>query len=122
MPGENEATIRRMLDALSARSAEAPAIVGEFWDADGDYYPVRKFPEARPCHGREAVSRFLTDYVEAWSYRYRIDDLIGVGDDRVLVCATLHAKGRGSELRLEGGLYHCIRRPRGRGVRPEDPL
>jgi len=24
----------------------------EFWESDGDYYPVRKFPEARPCHGR----------------------------------------------------------------------
>ena len=22
-----------------------------FWEPDGDYYPVRKFPEARPCHG-----------------------------------------------------------------------
>ena len=21
------------------------------WDRHGDYYPVEKFPEARPCHG-----------------------------------------------------------------------
>jgi SnoaL-like protein len=122
MSRENEATVRRMLDALSARPEEAPAIVGEFWDADGDYYPVRKFPEARPCHGREAISRFLTDYVEAWSYRYTINDLIGVGDDRVLVCATLHVKGRGSAMKLEGDIYHCIWVRHGRALRQEDHL
>jgi hypothetical protein len=122
MSEENESTVRGMLEALSARPEEAPAIVGEFWDADADYYPVRKFPEARPCHGREAVSRFLTDYFEAWSYRYTINDLIGVGDDRVLVCATLHAEGRGSEMKLEGDIYHSVWLRHGLVLRQEDHL
>ena len=122
MSPENKATVRRMLEALSARPEEAPAIVADFWDADGDYYPVRKFPEARPCHGPEDISRFLTDYVEAWSYRYAIKELIEVSDDRVLVCATLHAEGRGSEIKLEGDIYHCIWLRHGRFFRQEDHL
>ena len=28
-----------------------------FWDPDADYYPVRKFPEARSCHGRDEIAR-----------------------------------------------------------------
>ena len=122
MSEECESTVRGMLEALSARPAEAQAIVDEFWDADGDYYPVRKFPEARPCHGREAISRFLADYFEAWSYRYAINDLIGVGDDRVLVCATLHATGRGSEMKLAGDVYHSVWVRHGRVMRQEDHL
>ena len=38
----------------------------EFWDPDGDYYPVRKFPEARPCHGRDEIGRFHAQFLSAW--------------------------------------------------------
>lgn len=123
MSRENKATVERVLEALSAaRREDVPAIVADFWDPDGDYYPVRKFPEAQPCHGREDISRFLTDYLEAWSYRYAIEKLIEVGDDRVLVCATLHAEGRGSGVELEGDIYHCIWLRHGRRFRQEDHL
>ena len=122
MSGENEAVVRRMLEALSARPKESARVAVEFWDADGDYYPVRKFPEARPCHGAEEVAGFLEDYVEAWTPDYAIKELIEVGDDRVLACATLHAEGRGSGMKLEGDLYHCIWLRHGRLLRQEDHL
>jgi hypothetical protein len=48
--------------------------------------------------------------------------VIGVGDDRVLVCATLHVKGRGSEMKLEGDIYHCIWLRHGLVLRQEDHL
>ena len=51
---------------------------GEFWEPDGDYYPVRKFPEARPCHGIEEFARFQAEYQDAWD-RYEIS---GQRDDR----------------------------------------
>ena len=40
--------------------------VDRFWESDGDYYPVRRFPEARPCHGREEIAGFLIEFRAAW--------------------------------------------------------
>jgi hypothetical protein len=74
MSGENDAVVRRVLAALSARRQEAARVAAEHWDADGDYYPVRKFPEGRPCHGVEEVARFLANYVEAWTPDYAIKE------------------------------------------------
>jgi len=122
MAGENEAVVRRWLEGLSARSQEPARLVAEFWDAEGDYYPARKFPEARPCHGADEVARFLANYVEAWRYDYAITELVGVGDDRVLACATLRAEGRGSGMKLEGDIYHCVWLRHGRFLRVEDHL
>jgi hypothetical protein len=47
MSRENEETVRSMLEAVAARSEDVAAVVSELWDADGDYYPVRKFPEVQ---------------------------------------------------------------------------
>jgi hypothetical protein len=81
------------LETLSAAPEDARTSAADFWDADADYYPVRKFPEAQPCHGRDEVMQFRAGYVEAWSgYDYALQDLFEVGDDRVLVCATLRPR------------------------------
>ena len=120
---ENVEIARRWLETLSAAAEKAGTSAADFWDADADYYPVRKFPEARPCHGPDEVMQFLAGYVEAWSgYDYAFQDLIEVGDDRVLVCATLRAEGRGSGMKLEGDLYHCLWLRHGRFIRVEDHL
>jgi hypothetical protein len=120
---ENVEIARRWLETLSAAAEKAGTSAADFWDADADYYPVRKFPEARPCHGPDEVMQFLAGYVEAWSgYDYAFQDLIEVGDDRVLVCATLRAEGRGSGMKLEGDLYHCLWLRHGRFFRVEDHL
>ena len=123
MSAENLEIVRRWLETLSAATEQAQASAADFWDADADYYPVRKFPEARPCHGPEEVLQFLVSYVEAWSrYDHEVQELIEVGDDRVLVCAALQAEGRGSGMRLEGDIYHCIWLRHGRFFRMEDHL
>ena len=102
---ENVEIVRRWLETLSAAPEEAGTSAADFWDADVDYYPVRKFPEARPCHGPDEVMQFLAGYVEAWSgYDYAVQDLIEVGDDRVLVCATLRAD------ETEASALPCARR------------
>jgi hypothetical protein len=49
----NVETVRRWLAARGASSEETLAAIAEFFDPDVDYYPVRKFPEAQPCHGLE---------------------------------------------------------------------
>ena len=77
--------------------------IAELWDADGDYYPVRKFPEAQPCHGQEEFWQFIGGYLDAFPRTdWAIQKLIEVGDDRVLVCVSMRAEGHGSGMKLEG--------------------
>jgi hypothetical protein len=123
MSQENLEVARRWLAASGRGPAEAPAIVAEFCDADVDYYPVRKLSDAQPCHGSEEFSQFLVRWLEAWSrLEWAVDELIEVGDDRVLVCAQLLAEGRGSGVKLEGDLYQCLWLRHGRLFRIEDHL
>ena len=108
---------------MSTSAEEALATVAELWDADADYYPVRKFPEARPCHGRQELSDFIARYLEAFSRsEWAIREVIEVGDDRVLVCTNLRAAGRESGVKLEGDLYQCYWLRHGRFFRVEDHL
>jgi hypothetical protein len=52
-------------------------LVADFWEPEADFCPVRKFPEARPCHGVEEIARFLTAYRDAWErYEMEIKKLI----------------------------------------------
>jgi hypothetical protein len=123
MPANNVEIVRRYVERWPNPPSEQRAHVIEFWDVDADYYPVRRFPEARPCHGVPEISQFLVGYREAWSgYDPGIRELIAVGDDRVLVCATARAEGRESGVKLEGDLYHCVWLRHGRFYRWEDHL
>jgi hypothetical protein len=88
-----------------------------------DYYPVRGFPEARPCHGREEITGFLTEFCAAWEgYGYVLKDLRAIGDDRVFVHGRIKAEGRASGAKLEGDIYHCCWLRHGRFIRVEDHL
>jgi SnoaL-like domain len=126
MSQENVEIARRYMAATEAGKLGVKAIealVDEFWESDGDYYPVRRFPEARPCHGREEIVRFLTALFPAWeSYRYMIKDATAIGDDRVLVHGEIQAEGRASRVALEGDAYHCFWLRHGRFIRAEDHL
>jgi hypothetical protein len=100
-----------------------PEWIARFWESDGDYYPVRAFPEARPCHGHEEIITFLADFRDAWDeYVFEVKDAKPVGDDRVLVEIRLKAEGRASGARLEGDIYHCCWLRHGRFFRVEDHL
>jgi len=84
MSQQNVETVRRWLAATSASSEETLAAIAGFFDPDVGYYPVRKFPEAQPCHGLEESSQFLSRFLDAFSREeWVIQDLIEVGDDRV---------------------------------------
>jgi hypothetical protein len=121
MSQENVDTVKRWSAAMGADPDQAT--VEQFWDTEADYYPVGKFPEARPCHGREAVWQFLAGFLDAYSrYELVIRDVIAIGDDRVLVRGDLHAEGRGSGMNLEGEVYGCFWIRHGRIFRVEDHL
>jgi hypothetical protein len=121
MSQENVEVVQRWL-AAAPRTEDTQALVDEFWDEDGDYYPVREFPEAVPCHGREQIARFATGYLDAWAYQHTINELIPFGDDRVLAHATLRVAGRESGVEVEGDIYYCFWLRHGRFFRAEDHL
>jgi SnoaL-like domain len=115
--------VRRWLEAPKGTRQEVRVSAAEFWDVDGEYCPVRKFPEARPCHGLEEISEFVAEILEAWSdFAFAVQQMVEVDDDRVLACTTMRASGRGSEMRVEGDLYMCVWLREGRLVRVEDHL
>jgi ketosteroid isomerase-like protein len=124
MAGENVEAVRRWLEpAMSSDPDEIRAAAGEFCDPDFDYYPTRKFPEARPCHGLEEFCRFLVRFREPWSrFEWTINELIEIGDDRVLGCLTMRTEGRESAMSLEGGIFPCYWLRQGRCFRQEDHL
>src|ERR687897_3139931 len=99
MSRENVEIVRRYLEGTEEgmRGSKAiEALVHEFWEPDGDYYPIRGFPEARPCHGREEIVRFFTAFFPAWeNYRYVFKDAAAIGDDRVLVHGAMRGRGTG---------------------------
>jgi ketosteroid isomerase-like protein len=126
MSHDNVEIVRRYLEATEEgkRGVDAiEAVVDEFWEPDGDYYPIRAFPESTPCHGREEIVRFFTALYPAWEdYRYVVKDARAVGDDRALVRGAIRAEGRASGVALEGDAYHCFWLRHGRFIRVEDHL
>ena len=122
MSQDNVEIVRRYFERAQPGSI-TPELIAEFWEEDGDYYPVRKFPEARPCHGRDEIFRFLAAFSDAWKGSwFRLIDVNAVSDDRVLVRAHLAAEGRASGLALEGDLYYSLWLRHGRCFRQEDHL
>jgi hypothetical protein len=108
---------------MSVGPEETVAAIAELWDPRADYYPVQKFPEARPCHGPQELTDFVVPFLEAWSSsQWEIRDVIEIGDDRVLVRLNLRAEGRESGMHLEGDLHTCFWLRHGRFFRVEDHL
>jgi hypothetical protein len=131
MSQENVKTVRRYIDAVNAfrlgengdAASDLRGLAADFYEPDADFYPVRKFPEARTCHGAEEIARFLADYLDAWDrYEVEVNALIPVSDDRVLVHSSLRAEGRESGMKLEGDLYQCVWLRLGHFLRWEDHL
>jgi hypothetical protein len=123
MSEQNVEVVRRFIQEFEVKRDELPSIIDRLWDADSDYYPVRKFPEAVPRHGREEVARFMAEFHETWDrFEWPIKELIAVGDDRVLAITTMRGGGPTSGIRLEGDLDCCVWLRHGLIFRWEDHL
>ena len=123
MSQENVEIVRRWMTVMNTRPEDARATIAEFCDAEIDYYPVRKFPEAQPCHGLEEFSQFLVRFLDAFPRtEWAIQELIEVDGDRVLVRANMRTEGRGSGMKLEGDVYHCFWLRHARLFRLEDHM
>ena len=121
MSEENVAVVRRYLESFPDAS-ELPPWVAGFWEPDGDYYPARGFPEARPCHGREEIEDFLVALFDPWSYRVVVKEARAIGDDRVVAHMHVSAQGRTSGATTEGDVYSCFWLRHRRFIRVEDHL
>jgi ketosteroid isomerase-like protein len=123
MSQENVEIVKRYYEDAANDPEQMGAEMVRAWKPDGDYYPVRKFPEAGPCHGREQIVDFLTEYMAAWdAYRNVVKEVRAIGDVRVFVHAHFWAEGRASGVAMEGDLYHCCWLRHGRFIRVEDHL
>ena len=124
MSEENVEIMRTLLERFKDLSPEdTPQLAADFYDANCDYYPAQRFPEARPCHGHEEVARYLADYMGAWDrFEFAINRLIAVGDDRVFDHLTVRADGRRCGFRLDGDMYQCVWLLNGCILRQEDHL
>jgi hypothetical protein len=125
MSQENVEIVGRYLEAINDLHTpqEMAQHIDAFWDSEGDYYPVRKFPESRPCHGVEEISRFAAEFRVVWErIEYGVKELFPVGDDRVLAQTHMSTEGGESGLELEGDHYVCAWLRHGRFIRVEDHL
>jgi hypothetical protein len=124
MSQENVEVVRRYLEEFGRLTPQEMAQhIDAFWDPEGDYYPVRKFPESRPCHSVEEISRFAAKFRAVWErIEYGVREPFPVGDDRVLARVRMSAEGGESGLELEGDHYVCAWLRHGRFIRVEDHL
>jgi hypothetical protein len=117
--------VHRANATMSASPEDVRMTAAEFWDVDAHYYPVRKLPEAQPCHSLEEITARLERLVrlETWSrFEWEVQEVVDVGDERALAHLTLHAEGRESGLNLEGDVYQSYWFRHGRILRLEDHL
>jgi SnoaL-like domain len=123
MSEENVAIVQRYCEENLPAPEQLPDWVAGFFEADSDYYPARKIPAARPCHGREEIVAYLMEFRAAWEgLRYVVKEARAIGDDRVLVHGAMWAEGRASGATLEGDLYSCFWLRNGRFFRVEGHL
>ena len=123
MSEENVEIARRYLEEHLPPPEQLPAWVAGFWEAEGDYYPARKIPAARACHGREELVAFFTEWLADWEgMGYVVKEAKAIGDDRVLVHGLIRAEGRTSGMTLEGEVYSCFWLRNGRFFRAEGHL
>ena len=123
MSPDNVEIVRRSLDQWNQGVGAISAVVRETWEPNADYYPVRKFPDSRPRHGHDEITRWFSEFIEAWEFvEFVVKRIVAVGDDRVFTHATMNAEGRGAGLSLHGDIYHCAWLRNGRILRWEDHL
>jgi hypothetical protein len=123
---QNVETIRRFTERMRTVWASAEPwlpLLEEFCEPDLDYYPVRKFPGTKSCHGVAEFAEFLTTYRDAWDrIEWDMTEVVAVGDDRVYTRGTLSGEGSGSGATVGGPLFICYWLRHGRIFREEDHL
>jgi ketosteroid isomerase-like protein len=110
MSEENVEVVRNSLIAYAERGLDA---VTQFWDADINWRAIEGAPDdVGEMHGREAVRRYLQEWIDVFDNVTNVpEELIDLGDDRVLAMqhATGRAKGSGVETEIRYAVIYTVR-------------
>jgi len=110
MSEENVEVVRNSLIAYAERGLDA---VTQFWDADITWRAIEGAPDdVGEMHGREAVRRYLQEWIDVFDNVTNVpEELIDLGDDRVLAMqhATGRAKGSGVETEIRYAVIYTVR-------------
>lgn len=95
----NVATVRRALRTLtSANRQEVDAFVAELVHADCEWQPFLSGVEGRTYRGPEGLREFANDLLGSFDVSYDVDEVRPIGDDAVLLLATMNLRGQGSDV------------------------
>lgn len=98
-------------------------IIQEVFDERCDFYPVRAFAEAAPCHGPGQVVAFMHSFWEAWEQWEVVPLALTMIDaERMLAHTHITAIGKGSGVELDVELHHCFWFRNGCILRLEDHI
>src|SRR5712671_6840416 len=105
MSQENVEIVRGSWKAFAEHGLDAMA---EFWAADINWRAIEGAPDdVGEMHGPEAVSRYLQEWVDMFDDITNVpEDLVEVGDDRVL--AVQHVAGRAKASGIETELRYAV--------------
>jgi ketosteroid isomerase-like protein len=107
-------TVRRSYEALNQGDVDAAL---EALDAEAVWRDSAELPGGGEFHGREALGRFLGDFLAEWrDFHQEIEDLV-VARDRVGLVIHLTAVGRSSGIAVDTRYGHVWSMRDGRGVR-----
>lgn len=120
MSQENVEVVRRMFQALAEGDLDG---VLSYWDPQGDYYPVGKWPEAQPRHGSDEIRDFLVSFHQGFDrVEFKIHAMAPVGDDRVFMRVRVSGEWKTSGMSMGGEMFHCFWVRHGHVFRQEDHL
>jgi ketosteroid isomerase-like protein len=93
MSRENVELVRRVYQDTAERG---PAAALDFFHRDAEWHPPREDPDATPRRGREAISRYFGQWLDAWEdFRIEPESLLDAGD-KVVAVIRITGRGRGS--------------------------
>lgn len=100
MSQENVQVVRDALRAYAERGVDAMA---EFWAADIGWRAIEGAPDdVGEMHGHEALRRYHEDWIATFDNAVNVpEELIDVGDDRVVAVQLASGRARASGLEME---------------------
>ncbi len=113
MSQENVEIVRRNLEAAAVAGMRVDGLddqaidrVVQVFHPEVEFREDPKFPDGSVYHGRDALrayfKRFSSEFDRFW---WEAEDLLGAGDDKVLVLIRVRGRGKGSgaEFDIRGG-------------------
>jgi ketosteroid isomerase-like protein len=104
----SEANVEVVRDSLKALADEGLDAMAGFWDTEINWRAIEGAPDdVGEMHGPEAARRYVEDWLDMFEHiTYVPEELLDVGDDRVV--AVQHVTGRARQSRIETELRYAV--------------